>query len=182
MGLLFVNACMRDESRTLRLARRWLASYEGAVQELSLLDEDVRPLAGERLKAYYDAVATADYSSDLFGYAKQFAQADEVLIAAPFWNFSVPAKLHDYLELVCSQGVTFDIDERGSYVSLCRLRRLTFVTTAGGVIDNPNNDHAFAYVRTLAREFWHVPLIECIMAEGLDASDADVDALLRQAL
>jgi FMN-dependent NADH-azoreductase len=117
----------------------------------------------------------------MFDYAKQFAAADEVLIAAPFWNFSIPAKLHDYLELVCTQGVTFDVDETGAYVSLCRARKLTFVTTSGGIIA-PEDDHAFGYVQTLAKVFWHIPEVLCVMAEGLDAAGANVEALLAAAL
>ena len=182
MSLLFVNACMREDSRTERLARSWLEGYEGEVIELNIADADVRPLDPARLATYSTSVAAANFDDKLFAYAHQFAQADEVLIAAPFWNYSIPAKLHDYLELVCSQGVTFDIDETGAYVSLCHIGRITFVTTAGGAEVAPEDDHAFGYVRTLATRFWHVGEVQRIAAWGLDGPGADVDALLAAAL
>jgi len=182
MSLLFVNACMRPNSRTLRLARMWLEGYDGAVEEVDVAHADLAPLDPDRLVAYGQAVSSATYENPLFDYAKQFAQADKVLIACPFWNFSVPAELHDYLELVCSQGVTFDVDATGAYVSLCRAQRLTFVCTAGGLIGDEANDHAFGYVRTLAQVFWHIPHINKIMVEALDAPDANVERLLQGAL
>ena len=181
--LLFVNACMREESRTERLARMWLEQHgDEDVLELVLAKSDTPLLDEEQLATYSASVAAQNYSDPMFHDAKQFAHADEVLVAAPFWNYSIPAKLHDYLELVCSQGVTFDIDETGNYVSLCRAQRLTFVTTAGGAEVDPLDDHAFGYLHTLATRFWHIPEIACVAAWGLDGPDADVDALLDQAL
>ncbi|MBR3312755.1 MAG: NAD(P)H-dependent oxidoreductase [Atopobiaceae bacterium] len=187
MSLLFVNACLREGSHTERLARMWLdrRAYGGKVTELTLAQLDVDPLDAmgpNPLAAYSAGVAATDFSHPLFSCALEFAQADEVLIAAPMWNYSIPAKLHAYLELVCSQGVTFDVDEVGAYVSLCHIEALTFVTTAGGGVIDPLDDHCFGYVRTLARQFWHVPQVECVAAWGLSAPGTDVDALLAQAL
>ena len=185
MGLLFINACVREGSRTDRLARAWLErrAYEGEVTELRLGDEtELRPLNADTIAAYNNGVAAHDFSDPLFAYAKQFAAADEVLIAAPLWNYAIPALLHDYLELVCSQGVTFDITADGSYQGLCRAQRLTFVSTAGGFAPEQGDDHAFGYVRTLAERFWFVPTVEHVAAWGLDIVGADVDALLAAAL
>ena len=182
MSLLFINACMREESRTERLARAWLDRYEGEVRELRLSELDIKPLTPESLKLYNESVASATYDDPMFAFAKEFAAANEVLIAAPFWNYSVPALLHDYLELVCTQGLTFDIDDTGAYVSLCDIHKLTFVCTAGGGEVPELDDHAFGYLRTLATEFWHVPQVERVAAWGLDGPGANIDALLEAAL
>lgn len=187
MSLLFVNACPREESRTERLARMWLErrAYKGEVKELRLFELDLAPLSAvgpNSIGDYLAGVADADYRHPLFACAQDFAQHDEVLIAAPFWNYGIPAHLHAYLELVCSQGVTFDIDKTGAYVSLCHIDRLTFVTTAGGAEVAPEDDHAFGYVRTLATQFWKVPQVESVAAWGLDGPGADVDSLLHAAL
>ena len=185
MALLFVNACFKEGSRTERLARMWLERYEGEVVELRLGELDVDPLDAGGLSpiaTYNEGVAAHDFAHPLFAFAAQFAQADEVLIAAPVWNYGLPAKLHAYLELACAQGVTFDIDELGNYVSLCKAKRLTFVTTAGGPAMEPLDDHAFGYVRTLAERFWHIPQVALVAAWGLDVYGADVDALLEAAL
>lgn len=185
--LLYVNGCLRDGSRTEHLADLWLErrAYEGEVRRVDLADLDIDPLDAigpNPLHDYSEGVRMASYDHPLFRFAKEFAQADEVLIAAPFWNYSLPAKLHAYIELVCSQGVTFDIDQTGAYVSLCHIGRLTYVTTAGGAQVDQTDDHAFGYVRTLAERFWHIDDVSCVAAWGLDAPGADVDHLLNQAL
>ncbi len=185
--LLFVNACFREGSRTERLARNWLSAraYVGDVVELRLGAMDVEPLdAGgvSPIGDYNRAVATASYEHPMFNIPKQFAQADEVVIAAPMWNYTLPAKLHAYLELVCSQGVTFDMGPSGEYVSLCRAQRLTFVTTAGGSAPAPADDHAFGHILTLSRSFWHIPRVDLVAGWGLDIIGADVDAILAAAL
>ena len=185
--LLFVNACFRNESRTERLARAWLdqRNYKGEVVELALAKTNVGPLdaAGPfSIGDYGNAVATSTYDHPMFDFAKQFAQAGEIVVAAPVWNYALPAKLHDYLELVCSQGVTFDVGSAGEYVSLCKAQRLTLVTTAGGLAPAPEDDHAFGYVRTLARRFWHIPQVDLVACWGMDAPGTDVDALITNAL
>ena len=43
-GILLINACVREGSRTLRLAKRVLAHLDGEVTELDLEREALRPL------------------------------------------------------------------------------------------------------------------------------------------
>lgn len=185
--LLFVNACFRADSRTERLARMWLErrAYEGEVVELDLAEADVHPLGAKGanpIDVYNQSVATATYEHPMFRYAKDFVQADEIVIAAPLWNYSMPAKLGDYLELVCSQGLSFDIDEQGNYVSLTKAKRLTYIQTAGGPAVAPQDDHSYGYVHTLVERFWYIPQVELVAAWGLDYPDADVDVLLAEAM
>ena len=182
MGLLFVNSCLRKGSRTERLARMWLRGYEGDVTEVNLADTEIAPLDASSIVTYGDAVVQADYTDAMFDVPRQFATADEILVAAPLWNFSLPAKLHDYLELVCSQGITFDVGVAGAYVSLVRARRLVFVGTSGGLWPQEADDHAFGYLETLCRRFWHIGRVEKVIAEGLDALGCDVDEALAAAI
>lgn len=180
MALLFINACFRENSRTLELARHYVKKYAGEVTEVDLGTLKLPVLDKAQTALYCGAVAAHDFSEPLFDYARQFVQAEEILIAAPFWNYSVPAQLHVYLELVCSQGVSFDINAQGEYFSLCRARRLTYVTTAGGLIPEP--DHAWGYIRDLAQVFWRIPELAYHKAEGLDIYGTDVKAALEAAM
>ena len=179
MTTLFVNAAFRDGSRTLRLAKCYLEGAEDEVVEVNLGSEHFPPFDAPALATYNRAVAAHEFSHPMFDAAKQFAQADEVVVAAPFWNYGIPAALHGYLEHVCTQGLTFDIDPAGTYVGLCRARRLVYVTTAGGPV--PEHDCGFGYVASLARDFWHIPEVVCYKAEGIDILGCDVKAELERA-
>lgn len=181
MSILFVNAAFREGSRTLRLAEEYLMKQGDVVLlSLHLGNTDIKPLNTESLKKYNSSVATSDFEDPMFDWAKQFCEADEIVIAAPFWNFSVPAILHVYLELVCSQGVSFDITADGVYYSLCKAKKLTYITTAGGII--PEEDHAFGYLKTLSDVFWKIPEINYYKADGLDLYGVDVEKKLRETI
>ena len=70
------------------------------------------------------------------------------MIAAPFWDLSFPASLRQYLEQVNVPGITFRYTEEGIPVSLCRARRLYYVTTAGGYYFP--EEYGYGYVKALA--------------------------------
>ena len=61
-------------------------------------------------------------------------KADIIVIAAPYWDLSFPAQLKDYIERVNAVGVTFDYDQEGIPYGLCRAKKLVYITTAGGNI------------------------------------------------
>ena len=140
---------------------------------------EFRPLNRETLSRYNEHVAKHDFSDPLFDAAKQFAEADEIVISAPFWNFGIPAVLHDYLELVCTQGITFDMSPEGRYFSKCAAKKMTFITTSGGFI--PEKDHAVSYLKDLCEVFFDIPKLRYLHAEGVDIYGADVPALLEAA-
>ena len=179
MSTLYINAAWRDGSRTEKLAQEYLAlNSDDNCVELKLGDmaSEVRPLNTTSLRIYNDSVSKAEYKDAMFEYAKQFREFDRIVIAAPFWNFSIPALLHDYLELVLTQGLSFDMGPDGNYMSLCKAKKLVFITTAGGFI--PEDDHAFSYIKSLCDVFWNIDDIEYYKADGLDIYGTDVEGKL----
>ena len=108
--LLFVDACVRGaESRSRMLAERFLSSYAAANPDAAILRRD---LMRDRLEPQYpevlacrDALAAAGKLDDpLFADAWQFARADRIVLAAPFWELSFPALLNIYLERASADG------------------------------------------------------------------------------
>lgn len=173
--ILFVNACVRPESRTRELAELALGQIAGEVAELNLNEVAIPPLTRETLEARTMALETGDSGSPLFRYAKQFADADAIVIAAPYWDLSFPALLKAYIEAVNVVGITFYYDAHGTPKSLCRAKELYYITTAGGPI---LADLGFDYVRTVAEMFYQIPTIRCVRAEGLDVVGADVAEIM----
>jgi FMN-dependent NADH-azoreductase len=112
----------------------------------------------------------------MFAFARQFAEADTIVIAAPYWDLSFPAALKQYLEMVNVVGVTFDYSKEGIPVGLCRARRLFYVTTAGG--EFVPEAFGFGYVKALAQNFYGIQDVRKIEAVGLDIEGADVAAIL----
>lgn len=70
---LYINACVRGESRTKRLADCLLSTLDGPVTEVRLIDIPF-PVVDEAFLAKRDRmVAGNDYSDPMFDLAKQFA-------------------------------------------------------------------------------------------------------------
>jgi len=176
--ILFINACVRAESRTLRLARAVLENLKGNITELRLEDEQIAPLTGRTLEERTAHLNRCDYSQPMLRYARQFAEADTIVIAAPYWDLSFPASLKAYFEAVNSMGITFHyVDDMPQ--SLCRAKRLIYVMTAGGEI---YANHGFEYVKSLCKIFYKIPETICFAAENLDVTNADVEKILEAAI
>ena len=179
--LLLINACVRAESRTKRLADHVIAGLgdpdvkEVKVWELGLTAVD-EAFINKRTALY----AQNDYTDPIFDPAKDFAAADTIVIAAPFWDLSFPAALKQYFEQICVLGITFYYNDQDIPQGLCRAKRLYYVTTAGGPIFN--DAYGYGYVRELAHTFFGIPETILVKAENLDLAGADPEAILRQTI
>ncbi len=101
----------------------------------------------------------------LFQCARQFSQANLIIIAAPYWDLAFPALLKYYLENMMIQGITFRHAEDGNSIGLCQAEKLIYVTTSGGYIVKFNLGHT--YVQALAT-ILGISKTEFAGAEGLD--------------
>lgn len=179
-NILFIDAAVRAESRTRLLAEHLLNKLDGEVTHLALTDTALPTLDAEALDRRSECCERGMFDDAYFDLAKQFAAADTVVIAAPFWDNSFPAVLKKYFEAICVTGLTFRYTETGAPQGLCRAKRLYYVTTAGG----PIFDDAFSYgyVCSLAQGMFGIPETRMFKAEGLDIWGADTDAILTEAM
>lgn len=178
--ILFVNACVRQESRTKLLAQHLLQKLGGEAEELNLEKENIQPLNAKTLQERDALLKAKDYSAGVLRYARQFAAADTVVIAAPYWDLSFPAMVKHYFEAVTAQGVTFYYNEEGIPQSLCRTKKVIYVTTAGGPIAAFN--FGFDYVKGLCQVLFGIEDVSCYKAEMLDVIGMDVEGILQKTM
>jgi len=179
--ILFVNACIRPDSRTLTLAESVLQNLNGEIETLDLNTVLILPLDWESLCKRENCIAEDPDAAELIKYAKQFAEADEIVIAAPYWDLSFPAILKCYIEAITVVGTTFEYTPQGYPKGLCRAKRLIFVTTAGGVVLEKYN-LGFDYIKNLCQLYYGIDDVLCCSAEGLDILGADVDEIMKNAI
>ena len=175
--LLFINACVRKESRTKRLADFFLAKLNKPFQEIRLQEVELPFVNEEFIKRRDCLIMEQDFGNPMFNLARQFAEADDVVIAAPFWDLSFPAVLKQYFEQINVPGVTFLYTPEGIPKGLCRAKSLTYITTAGG--NSVPEEFGFGYVSALAQNFYGIPDVRLIKAEGLDIIGADTEVILQ---
>lgn len=176
--LLFLNACVRPGSRTLELAETLLANWKGQIQEVRLYEMRLPMLERKGLEKRDRAAQEKDFSDPVFDAAWQFAAADVIVIAAPYWDLMFPAALKTYLENITVSGVTFCYSAQGRPESMCRAKKLYYLTTSGGFIGE--NDFGFSYIEALAKNFFGITEIHRYAAEGLDIFGADVGQIMEK--
>ena len=177
--ILYVNACVRKESRTKRLADKLLSKLGEPYEELCL-EKIAFPIVNEEYLNKRDQLISAgDFQSPAFDLARKFSEAKTIVIAAPFWDLSFPSMLKQYLEQINVVGITFKYSEEGVPVALCKANTLFYVTTAGGLY--VPEDYGFGYVKALAQNFYGIQDVRKIEAVGFDIYGANVNSIMKDA-
>ncbi|HPZ00239.1 MAG TPA: NAD(P)H-dependent oxidoreductase [Clostridiales bacterium] len=192
MHILVVDACIRDEhSRTKRLLN---AAVEAAKEEaekkgislqqetVSVMEEEAAllPLNLKRLQERDKLILEKQFDHPLFRFARQFAAADGILVAAPFWDMSYPALLKLYLERVSVDGITFTATDTG-LLGLCHAKKMLYLSTRGGFPDGNREDAGAQNLHDLC-SMYGIPEFEAVCAYGTDLPDASaVENSLRDA-
>ena len=177
--ILFINACVREKSRTKRLADKLLSTLEGPVEEVRLADLTFPAVTQSFLQHRDELIERECFDDDMFHLACQFAAVDTIVIAAPYYDLSFPASLKSYLEQVNVVGITFQYSPEGLPIGLCKAKKLYYITTAGG--NYVPDEFGFGYVKALAEGYYGIPDCELIQAVGLDIDGADVEGIMREA-
>ena len=176
--ILFINACTRENSRTISLAKEVLSVIGGEVDEVKLYETQLAHLDAAGIKKRDVAFAAKDFSGSDFDLARQFASARTIVIAAPYWDLMFPSVLKTYFETVTVNGLTFTYSDRGIPVGLCNAERMIYVTTSGGPI---MKNFGFDYASALAKTFYGINDAKCVSAEGLDIRGANVESIMLSA-
>jgi len=179
MKILYVNASVRPDSRTKRIARYLLDRIPAEKKIVNLGEEDIRPLNNELLELRTRLTAEKEFDNAIFHYAKDYAEADMIIVVAPYWDLSFPASLKNYIETINVNGIVFRYTDEGKVEGLCRAKKLVYLTTSGGKIIS--DEFGFGYIKELAQKFHGIKDVEYIKAEGLDIAGAQVEEILQKA-
>ena len=173
--ILYVDACTRPDSRTKVLAEHLLSYLEGDVTHLRLFSEAISPLNEKAIRERQTSVKQGRFEGNGLEYAKQFSEADIIVIAAPVWNLCFPSMLQVYCENIAVEGITYSLDENGTQIGLCRAQKFYYVTATG--TRNLDPVFGYGYLKTLF-SMLGIHSSACFSAEALDIPGADDDMIL----
>lgn len=182
--VLFVDCCIRREgSRSKQLADHFLAELqktgEYEVETLCLMDENLSYFSDGFFFQRERLLEKGDFSHPRFRYAHQFAAADKIVMAAPFWDLSFPALLKVYIENLCVDGITFHTDETGLH-GLCKADHMVYLTARGGIYTDSEMEQGSRYLEQMT-VFFGIEKYDCVAAEGLDIGAWPVEELMDKA-
>ena len=164
--LVVIDACIRgEESRTRRIAEPVIKAlakrYE--ITRFDLTKMDIAPLTpatyAERMAGNVPAWAVEA--------AKEMAEADRILVAAPFWDMSFPAVVKVFFEHTSLFDITFT-DNGRTCVGKCKCEKVMYVTTRGMNIPTGDaRDQGSSYLQALS-QLWDLGIILTVAAWNMD--------------
>lgn len=114
--------------------------------------------------------------------ARRIAEADRLVIAAPFWDMSFPAILKVFIENMSLFNITFK--DNGTYFEgLCRCEKVLYITTRGmNVRTGDPIEAATPYIKAIGA-LWGLGELFTVAAENLDYSTPEeIDARINAAI
>ena len=164
--LLYIDSCIRNElSRTKRIAtpiiEKLSKRYE--VETITINDLKLEPVQYEENRRR----AGGTVSEEAICLANKIKNADRIVIAAPFWDMSIPAALKTFFELCSLFGVSFDSNDKTCF-GLCKAENVLFVTTRGMKIKTGEPlEQATPYLKALFW-LWGIKGFEVVARENFD--------------
>ncbi len=179
--ILVVDCCIRGElSATKRIYESCMGAVaKGAQTEiLKLCDENISPLTAEDIVLRDRLTQEGSTEHTLMKYALRFRDADEIVIAAPYWDLSFPSLLKVYLERVSVSGITFGY-EGSDCVGYCKAKRLFYFSACGGFTGGRH--YGAEYVQALGRMFG-INEFHSYTVEGLDIDPSKRESILENGI
>ena len=184
--VLYITATPKplETSYTLKMSEKFIEEYKKSnpddeVTVLELYKEDIKPLSLENLQNFF----TPD--EEMKKYVDQFIAHDKYVIAAPFWNLSIPAILKIYIDRIVIPGKTFKYTESGAVGLLSgQGKKVKFIVSRGGVyINTPMGDYEFGekYLRGITG-FVGIDSFETIAFEGAALASPEITEKKMEAL
>ncbi len=102
--------------------------------------------------------------------------SDAIVIATPMHNFTIPAPLKSYIDLILRAGKTFGYTSSGPQ-GMLEDRPVMLITTSGGCYGGTSYDHLTPYMRTTLG-FIGIRNVTAVNAEGLAMQDKKDTSLI----
>lgn len=171
--IFYVDACLRTGSNTKKIADAIIAKLAERYEiETVRLSENTFPVVNnDILNDRANGIVPEEYVE----MAKKLADADRLVIAAPFWDMSFPSALKVFLENMSLFNVTFGSNEKECY-GLCKAEKVLYITTRGMNINTGDAlEQATPYIKAIGK-LWGLGELHVISAQNMDYSTEEQKA------
>ncbi len=143
--VLYIKASpRRGRSHSLAVAEAFLASYLKAhpgedIITLDLFTAPLPPFDGLTINGKYNIMHGRPHSPEeaaawrvVEEFISQFKSADKYVLATPMWNFSIPYRLKQYLDIIVQPTYTFTYTPEAGYQGLVTGKPIFIASARGG--------------------------------------------------
>ncbi len=143
--LLYIQASPRgDRSKSTTVANAFVEAYQKAhpkdsLEKFNVFSPNLPAFDGLVVQAKYTILHGKKHTAEEAAAWKavekaieQFKSADKYLLSMPMWNFSIPYRLKQYIDILVQPGYTFTYDQQKGYQGLVKNKPLLAVYARGG--------------------------------------------------
>jgi FMN-dependent NADH-azoreductase len=194
--LLYIQASPRAQrSHSIAVADAFIEAYkrkhsDDKIVTLNVFDASIPNFDGLAVQAKYTILHGKSHSKEeqqiwknVEEVIEQFTSADKYVLAVPMWNFGIPYRLKQYIDLIVQPGYTFSYSEDKGYEGLVVGKPLLAVYARGGEYATGSKTEAFdlqtKYIELIFR-FVGFEDIRSIVVEPTLLGGPDVAEVKRQ--
>jgi FMN-dependent NADH-azoreductase len=154
--LLYIQASPRGtRSKSIAVADAFVEEYrqqnpKDEIVTLNLFDAPIPDFDKLAVQAKYTILHGKSHSPEekqtwqqIEEVIKQFTSADKYVLAIPMWNFSIPYRLKQYIDILVQPGYTFSYSPETGYKGLVHHKPLLAVYARGGQYETSTEAQAF---------------------------------------
>jgi FMN-dependent NADH-azoreductase len=154
--LLYIQASPRgNRSHCIAVADTFVETYkqkypDDEIVKLNVFDASIPDFDGLAVQAKYTILHGKPHTNEekqvwknVEEVIEQFTSADKYVLALPMWNFSIPYRLKQYIDLLVQPGYTFDYSEDAGYQGLIVGKPMLLVYARGGEYPPGSDAEAF---------------------------------------
>ena len=144
-SILYVKASPRlKRSYSISVADAFLETYaqshpDDKVNTIAIFERALPVFNLPAVAAKYKIMHGQEHSegdekiwSEIVKTIEEFKSADKYVFAVPMWNFSLPYRLKQYIDILVQPGQTFAVTEDGSYEGLVKDKSVFVAYSRGG--------------------------------------------------
>jgi FMN-dependent NADH-azoreductase len=162
--LLHIVASPRPEAWSTRVAKAFLEAYcrvqpGDRIETLDLFADDaIPPFTAPAAKAKYAVLAgqTPRFAAEaawkpVIDAINHFTSFDRYVISSPMWNFNIPYRLKQYIDVIVQPGLTFKSEPGKGHTGLVTGKPVMLVLARGGSYGPGDPTQTFDYQESYLR-------------------------------
>ena len=199
-NVLYIQTSPRGQrSKSNQVADAFAAAYQrhnpdDSIDKFNLFEIDLPTFGAAATAAKFKVPnkepVTAEESAvwtEVEAIIERFKAADKVILATPMWNFGIPYRLKQYLDIIIQPGYTFTVGENG-YQGLVTGKPLAAIYARGGAYSEGTGAEAYDRQKPYVEQLFgfmgftemHSLVVEPTLHQGEDGARKAVEAAIAQ--
>jgi len=197
--VLYIQASPRGQrSQSIKVADAFIAEYlqihpQDSVEKLNVFDAYLPDFDGLAVQAKYTILHGRKHTENelevwrnVERVIEQFKSVDKYVLAVPMWNFNIPYRLKQYIDILIQPGYTFSYSQEIGYKGLVVGKPLLAVYSRGGEYKSRSTTESFdlqkRYIELIFRFIGFENIREVIIEPTLQAGPDVANARLEEAV